>query len=98
MSKEELSLCSIISIEDVKRMQINLENYILTREIKTPLMTGLTGRGVNFKLQKYIQREADKNNADLAIVKSQIDIYELLFINRSYQVSLYKLNNQSNQP
>ena len=93
MGNEDLGNCIIISRNDFKKLKINIDDLEKICDSMTPSYMQITQMGVRKKLRNYIEKQANKFNADVALIQLQFDNESLPFDLVSYSFSLYKYKN-----
>ena len=91
MGQESLGTAAIITLEDVSELDIDLERITKLENYNTSSHLGISVNRIRKKLNKDIEKRANKINADLAIIVSYDDAYGWPF-QRGCSVDFYKYN------
>ena len=89
MGQESLGTATIITLEDVKELNIDLESITKLENYNTPSHIGINVNKIREKINKDIGKRARKINADLAVIKYYTDSYDF-FLERNCSVDFYK--------
>jgi len=89
MARKDLGTCIILSLDDTKRLKINLNELEYLRDVEISPVTGFFDSEIKRKLRKEIEKEAKIYEADIAVIDKQTDLYDF-FTSISYGFRLYK--------
>ena len=89
MGQKSLGTAIIITLEDVKKLGIDLERITKLENYNTPSHIGLSVNKIREKINKDIEKKARKINADLAVIKHYNDSCDFFF-ERECSVDFYK--------
>jgi hypothetical protein len=74
---------------DIKKMRIHLDQLTLICEAQTPSIKGLFSSSTKKRLRNYIEKEARKYEADIAVITHQVETENSVTTSIDYSFSLY---------
>ena len=90
MGQKDLGTCIILSLEDTKKLRLNLKNLEFVGEVSLSPVKGFFDIKIKRKLRKEIEKVAEIYSADIAVINKQSETFEVLINEMSYDFSLYK--------
>jgi hypothetical protein len=89
MGQKDLGTCVILCKEDISKLNIRMDSLEHISDFNTPEVSGFSDQGKRRKLRSYIEKEARKCYADIALITLESSGSSSV----EYSYSLYKYNN-----
>ncbi len=90
MGQEDLGACVILCQRDIDELKTNTARLKFISKYDTPVVYGLFDSRINRKLRRYVEKEARKEEADVAFVFGQGDLGGDIFKGKIYHCELYQ--------